>query len=390
MNSLEIESVCRVCGGGNLSALYESMGDYSFTSSQTALPLKIRVAFCRTCGHAQTPPLENITEYYDTSYNFRNKDVDEDDIYSVIEGKITYRSDHQAAILEEKLDFSRPLRVLDYGCGKASTLRKLTVRHPNIIPYTFDVSEAYVDSWEKFVETKHQASYEAPCEWNGQLDLVVSLFALEHVDDPRALLQALRRLLHAKGKVHLIVPHLYRNASDLLVADHVNHFSVSSLHRLFRDAGFKGITIDSESHCAALIVNATLDQSASASDSISTEKVVETAVQARRIAAQWLESADKIRDYQCSQRGRKTAIYGSGVYGLFIASTLTTLDNIAYFVDMNPFRQGLVLLNRPVIAPRALEKDVEVVLVGLNPQDARQIVEQSPWLHTVDRDFVYL
>jgi hypothetical protein len=84
------------------------------------------------------------------------------------------------------------------------------------------------------------------------------------------------------------------------------------------------------------------------------------------------------------------AIYGSGVYGLFIAATLTSLDNIACFVDMNPFRQGLTLLNRPVIAPQDLEEDVETVFVGLNPQYARQIIEQTTSLHSVERNFVFL
>ena len=390
MSSDELEKSCRVCNSRELVSLFESTGDFSFTSSQSPVPLKVRVAFCRTCGHAQTPPIENIQEYYDTSYNFRNRNPEEDDIYIATSEHIVFRSEHQAAIVEKKIDLSQSLRVLDYGCAKASSLRQLAERHPTIVPYAFDVSEAYVPSWNQFVPTRNQSSYRIPESWYGQLDVVLSLFALEHTSDPRGFVRELRKLLRANGRVHLIVPNLYRNVSDLLVADHVNHFSLSSLRRLFHDAGFGDIQIDAVSHRAAFIVNATLVSEPDSFFEADPEEIAETESKAKTIAANWLSSAAKIRNSERSGRKRKAAIYGSGVYGLFIASTLSSLDDVVYFVDMNPYRQGLTLLDRPVIAPQALEDDVETVFVGLNPQDAKQIIEENASLHAVEREFVFL
>jgi SAM-dependent methyltransferase len=390
MSSNKGDNSCRVCTKNNLIPLFESSGDFSFTSAQTSIPLKIRVSFCRSCGHAQTPPLENIAEYYDTAYNFRNGDPEEDDIYIATNDQIVFRTEHQAAIIEAKLDLSSPVRILDYGCAKASSLRKLIERHPNVIPYAFDVSESYVPSWDQFIPRHSQATYRIPDTWNGLLDVVLSFFSLEHVDDPRGFVRVLRKLLRPNGRVHLIVPNLYQNVSDLLVADHINHFSTISLRRLFEDAGFCNIHIDTDSHRAALLVSAMLDPHANAHASTKPKEVEDVEADARTIAAEWSSSAAKIRAYEHSGKGRKIAIYGSGVYGLFIAATLTSLDNIACFVDMNPFRQGLTLLNRPVIAPQDLEEDVETVFVGLNPQYARQIIEQTTSLHSVERNFVFL
>ena len=390
MSSNEVEKSCRVCTQSELIPIFESSGDFSFTSAQTPVPLKIRVAFCRSCGHAQTPPLDNIAEYYDTSYNFRNRNPEEDDIYIATNDHIIFRSDHQAAVIESKIDLSKPLRILDYGCAKASSLRKLSERHPNVIPYAFDVSEAYVPSWNHFIPKERQAPYQLPDGWNGHLDVVLSLFSLEHVDDPRGFVRVLRQLLRTNGRVHLIVPNLYQNVSDLLVADHVNHFSPSSLRRLFQDAGFSEIQIDTESHRAALIVSAVLGTGSSVAAPASPNDIAQTETSARTIAANWKSSAAKIRSFEHNGKRHKTAIYGSGVYGLFIASTLSSLDDVAYFVDMNPFRQGLTLLDRQVIAPQDLENDVDAVLVGLNPQYAREIIAQTSSLHTVERDFVFL
>jgi SAM-dependent methyltransferase len=390
MSRTDSQGTCRVCGSVDLVSLYESPGDCSFTSSQTSLPLKLSVAFCRSCAHAQTPPLPNITEYYDTAYNFRNRDAEEDDIYRVDEGEIVFRAAHQARVIEQKIDLSNVVRILDYGCGKASSLRKLTERHPSVIPYAFDVSESYVEAWDQFISKPNQATYAIPEKWIGQIDVVLSLFSLEHVEDPRGFVQTLKALLRTNGRVHLVVPHLYRNASDLLVADHINHFSASSMTRLFHDAGFKGIEIDTESHRAALVVSATLDSRAAITALPSDVNIADTAQKAEAIAANWSASATRISGFEAGKRRGKVAIYGSGVYGLFIATTLESLENVAYFLDMNPYRQGLILMNRPVIAPRAIEDDVETVLVGLNPVDAKQIIGQSPWLHAVSRNFVYL
>lgn len=390
MNSTNVENACRVCSSTGLIGIFESPGSLSFTSAQVPLPLKIRVAYCRSCGHAQTPPLSDIDSYYDTSYNFRNRDPEEDDIYSVSGDQIAYRSTHQTEVVERKIDLTHDLRVLDYGCGKAASLRQLVDRHPNVLPFAFDVSEDYIASWNEFIPAENQSSYRIPDSWCGQIDVVLAFFALEHVKDPRDFIRTLRQVLRPDGRVHLVVPNLYRNASDLLVADHVNHFSPSSLHRLLHDAGFGNIEIDAESHRAAFVVNASGISELSPSPSTQTHQIAEAESHLRAIADGWSASALKILSFEKNAPKRKAAIYGSGVYGLFIASTLTSLDNLAYFLDMSPYRQGLTLFDRPVIDPREIEDDVEAVLVGLNPRDARQIIEQTPSLHTVRREFVYL
>jgi SAM-dependent methyltransferase len=390
MSSDNTGTVCRVCGAGQLVQIFESPGEMSFTSAQVPVPVKIRVSFCRSCGHAQTPPLEAISDYYDTGYNFRNRDPDEDDIYIATTAGVVFRSQHQTLVIEEKIDLDRPLRILDYGCGKASSLRQLTERHPKIVPYAFDVSEAYLPAWTEFIDADNYSSYDVPKAWDGQLDVVLSLFALEHVDDPRGFVKRLRELLRPDGQVHLIVPHLYRNMSDLLVADHVNHFSVSSIRRLFEDAGFADIRVDTESHRAALVVNASLGSRDEPVSRVAPADIVNTEREAKAIAAHWVASVGRLRDYERSGSNGNAAIYGSGVYGLFIASTLTSLEKIAYFVDVNPYRQGLQFLGRRVIAPEELGDDVRVILVGLNPQYASSIVEQSAPLQAIEREFIFL
>ena len=86
------------------------------------------------------------------------------------------------------------------------------------------------------------------------MDAVLSFFALEHVTDPRAFVCAVHGLLKEGGAFYFLVPNIFANTADLVVADHVNHFSVQSLQRLLVDAGFTVREISGEAHNSAWVV----------------------------------------------------------------------------------------------------------------------------------------
>jgi SAM-dependent methyltransferase len=351
----------------------------------------LSVQGCPLCSHVQTPPLDAIEAYYDRNYNFQTAHIDEDDLYGVEHGRNLYRSEHQARVVERRFDLTQPLRVLDFGCGKAPTLRRLTERHPRIVPHVFDVSEAYMPFWDGFVPKAQQAAHRPPDAWLGQMDVVLSFFALEHVSRPRDFVRTLHRLLRPGGTLHLIVPNMHRNVGDFLVIDHVNHFSTPSMCRLLEDAGFADLQIDDEVHQAALTVRAVRRSGDVVAPPAVARQEVEAAFgRALEIAAYWAAMVERVGAAEQRAADKKAAIYGSGVYGLFILSSLARPDRVAYFLDMNPYRQTLTLFGHPVIAPQAIEDDVDVVYVGLNPRSAPAIIDNVPSLHAVRRQFVFL
>ena len=83
-------------------------------------------------------------------------------------------------------------------------------------------------------------------------------------------------------------------------------------------------------------------------------------------------------------------IYGSGVYGMFIASTLKDPSRVMAFLDANPFRQGRELMGIPILPPDQVPASADAVYVGLNPQDARAIVSGVAALQDRPRSFLYL
>ena len=291
----------------------------------------------------------------------------------VVDGRKIYRTDLQAEIALELLDYAPGRRVLDYGAAKAATLRKICAARPGLLQHVFDVSSDYRPLWDEWLSREQQAIHNLPVEWQGRFDVVQSFFVLEHVADPNAALHALAAMLAPDGQLLLIVPNPIENASDFVVFEHISHFTQSSLtHALSAN----GLVMDHHSsqrmfgaHVVAArkrariapVVDAAGDYSALA-----------------RVAGYWSAAQDRLRRAAASHAGRPSAIYGASVYGCYIATRIEGQANLRAFVDRTPHMWGESDFGIPVVSPDHLPDEVEVVYAGVNPLKARQILADVP------------
>ena len=380
---------CVVCSTPSGAPIYRN-DEVSVSSTGRSFAASTVVYACAACGHAQTPPVDNIEGYYDSAYRVHLESDDADDLYDQRDGKPVYRNEHQADIALQKLDLRQSATVLDYGCGKGRSLRALLKQRPDIAGSVFDVSDAYRAKWDEFIPRERQATYVTPPDWAQHFDVVLAFFALEHVAGPREFLLNVRALLHEGGILHAIVPNVRQNPGDLIVVDHVNHFSPSSLRMLLASTGFDHVQIDERAHAAAFVIDA---RRAAAPPPFvpAPADVADDVRYARESVERWATSAAKVTVFEAEvAHGRKAAIYGSGFYGVFIASHLKDRSNVAYFLDRNPHQQAKSIFDLAVRPPHDIEDDVEVVYVALNPLKAREIAAGIEPLHRVERDFFYL
>jgi hypothetical protein len=126
---------CNVCKKAFDNAVYSSHHDISITSLFQTLPGRTTVYFCANCTHIQTVELKNIDNFYDKEYKLLVASDEEDQIYCIRDGEKVFRYDHQVETLVKLLDIPEGARVLDYGCAKATTLKKLIERSSDIAPY---------------------------------------------------------------------------------------------------------------------------------------------------------------------------------------------------------------------------------------------------------------
>ena len=370
---------CKICLATLEKAVYVSPANFSLTSLCEVLPGKTEVFFCGHCGHLQTSELENLSQYYDQAYKILIESVDEDQLYEVSGDTQTFRFDHQARVLLSKVNLAPGAFILDYGCAKSTTLKLLTRRRPDLVPHLFDVSEMYVPFWQLFAAPENWATYKPKPAWQGRFDVVTSFFAFEHVSDPRAELASIAALLKTDGVFYCIVPNVYANTADFVVADHVHHYSPSSLERLLSEQGFSLIEIDGQAHHSAFVVTAR--KSAGTVAAAITEPTDGLLDSVTEMAAYWAGFAEKVRTFERAHGPTgKAAIYGSGFYGTFVATCLQERNRVSCFIDRNSFRQGKTLLGLPIVAPEEIPADVTLVYVGLNPVHAREeIAKVQSW-----------
>jgi 2-polyprenyl-3-methyl-5-hydroxy-6-metoxy-1,4-benzoquinol methylase len=355
--------------------IYKSGADKSITSLSHIINGCTTVYYDPNIGHLQTNKIPDLDKYYDEEYKFFDQSDEEDIIYKIIDGKKIFRQQHQVDTLLSKVAFKQGAKILDYGCAKGTVLKRLHAQRPDIAPYLFDVSQMYVPLWSRFLAPDRYASYTPKEEWTGLFDVVTTFFAFEHTPEPLKELASIKKLVKPEGLIYMIVPNVYENAGDFIVADHVHHYSEVSLNYMFRKAGFEIEEIDTVSHFGAYIIIAVnSDQTLTfAPDRTKLDKIN---VASNYLAEYWTNFQSKIHEFEKSAGNRKAAIYGAGVYGNFIAASLKDFSRIDSFIDQNPLLQGTEILNRRVRVPEAIPENVEIIYVGLNPKTAKAAIEK--------------
>jgi len=140
------------------------------------------------------------------------------------------------------------LAVLDYGCGNG--VGCIMLKHDGWQIVGIDSDEEAIafarDSWGHLAEFKHQ-DWAAPADeasdehrYRRQYDIVVSLEVIEHVDNPVALLQALRD--SCRNGARVFVSTLNHNSQYRKNRGHVGKFCVEDFRVLCAKV-FPGVRI---------------------------------------------------------------------------------------------------------------------------------------------------
>ena len=360
---------CPVCDSPFGEPVYRGAVGRSLDSLGQVLPFETRVHYCQACSHVATEPIPDLESYYAENYRISLGSEEDDQLYEMVGQKQVFRTDHQARLLTELVDWHAGARVLDFGCAKASTLRKALPALPDIELSLYDVSHDYREYWDAFVPADRQAVHVLPDDWRGRFDLVTSFFSLEHIATIRPAVADIASLLVANGHLYLVVPDVFSNPGDFVVLDHVNHFTRASLARLLTDAGLTIRWVRNDVHRGALVAMAAKTSGPAAVSTLPSDG------DAEGLGRWWSSIAGRIGAMERDCEG-EAAIYGAGFYGSFVSANLGNPDRVRCFLDNNPHLQGRQHLGLPVLRPRDCPPSVRDLWIGLNPLHARNIMAE--------------
>jgi SAM-dependent methyltransferase len=376
---------CNVCDSALGEPIYTGSSEQSLTSLCELRAGRTRVWACEHCGHLRGEVLPDIGAYYGTAYRISLDHKDEDQIYEVRGDTVVFRNEHQLSTLLEKVILPPAAKLLDYGCAKAAVPGRLLQQRADVQVHLFDVSDMYAAHWDALVPADRVAVHHTPPHWQGRFEVITSFFALEHIPSPNETVKQIAAMLREDGVFYGIVPDTFGNAADFVVIDHVNHFTVPSLHRMLTAAGFAHIAIDAAAHRGALVFVARRQGALQ-----NPPDVAATIARAVDLAGFWDGFSRRILAVELAHHDSAAAIYGSGFYGAYIANTLRQPDKVQCFLDRNPYQQTKTLFGKPILAPEQLPESVRVLYAGLNPSIARGILGQMEWLQARKVKLVFI
>lgn len=377
-NDNSIIKKCAICEHA-MSELYHSSSETSITSLAVLIPGKTVAYVCSHCGHIETSSLLDLQKYYDSHYKIGASNLEEDDLYSMNGDQVLFRSEHMSVIFLEKISKYNIQKVLDYGCGKSLASKKAMVANPELDFFLFDVSQDYIEFWDTFRPKEKIACFETPRSWQSSFDCITSFFSLEHVPSPKACLTHIHNLLKKDGFLYVIVPNMYSvNRADLLVVDHLQHYSHSSMRYSLSSCGFELLDVDDTSHQQASIYIAKAIPDISPEIMTNSGEVAASVRQAQDIAHYWEKLAYRLNEFEhdmIASGSHKIYIYGAGIVGTYLYSMLAEKDTVAGFIDSNTHKQRKTFCGLPVFSPQAINVcQSDILLVGLNPGIGENII----------------
>lgn len=340
----------------------------------------IRLGSCNNCGHifntAFDPKLMVYDQQYENSLHFST------------------RFQSYAEALAQRLISDYDIRnkdVIDIGCGKGDFLALLCDLGNNR-GLGFDPSyenNRVITDIADHLHVIHDYFSERYSQYPG--DLICCRHVLEHIENPRAFLESVRRTIgnRTESVVFFEVPDVMYTLKDMgiwdLIYEHCGYYSQSSLSYLFKTCGFEVLKLIPSFGGQFLCIDAKPDDGAGRSaEPTSMEKN-----DFQHYIKAFLDKYLSKRDYweyeldRMSKSGRKTIIWGGGSKGITFLNVLQNSKQVEYVVDINPHKHGRYVpgTGQRIVAPDFLAEFKPDVILIMNPNYLSEIQHKADQLN---------
>lgn len=322
------------------------------------------------CGAVQKPTdarwQEEADAIYATYSVYHQSGGVEQAVFDAGTGSSRRRSQVLLDRLRAAVELPGTADALDVGCGNGAMLTACAETQPEWSLFGHDLSAINLDTLSRI--PSFQKLYKGPLsDLPKRFDLITMLHSLEHFTDPVGGLADLRPKLKDGGTLFIQVPNVEATPFDLLIADHVSHFSRHDIARVLERTGFDAVVLadDWVTKELSAVARARTGGSAVLPPPTAPEDVL------RRVHGQitWLQTL--ISDAQrATAENRPFGLFGSSISAIWLFGQVG--EAVSFFVDEDPSRLDTTLFGRPVLHPSAVPSDA-VVMLGLIPPVAAAV-----------------
>jgi SAM-dependent methyltransferase len=364
-------ATCCICGTAGL----EEISAFSLLSRVTSdckpFPAGGRLAICSSCGglqkFADARWLEEIGRIY-ADYDMYHQSTESD---QVVMDPATGTLRPRCVVLTSRLvdlpGFPASGHWLDIGAGRGAMLRAVSDLGRGWQLHACDLDDRYGESLNRIPGFMglYCGSVDAAIK---TFDVVSMIHSLEHFVEPLDVLAATRRRLNAGGWLFVQVNDTGMNPFDLVVADHLTHFTPGTLANMVARAGYRVINLATDWVTKEISLAACADE------------VVESArptMDSRTIVRAPYHEIDWLRRVAQAARDAAAAgpigMFGSAIAGTWLAGSLG--ERVGFFVDEDTARLEQRHLGKPILPPDRVPPG-NTVFIGLTPATAMRIYER--------------
>ena len=316
-----------------------------------------RLAVCLSCGMVQKLAdaqwLAEIGEIYRDYEMYHQSAANDQAVFDPVSGRPRGRCEVLARHLLDSGALPRSGALLDVGAGSGAMLAAFSAASNDWKLFGLDLD----DRKERALRAipRFEKLFTVPPEQLSRpFELVTLIHSLEHFTDPLSMLRRLRKRISPGGRLFIQVNNVDRTPFDLVVADHLCHFSPRSLAYLVAraDLGVETVRTDWINKEISLLA---------VPDPKLPEPVHDDPGEAiSRIESDvaWLRSM--LEHARESAGSGRFGIFGTSVAATWLASGLG--DAVEFFVDEDPGRDGRLHLGLPILRPEQIPPGAVVYL----------------------------
>ena len=348
---------CQACDTAGLRAI-EGFPDLPrVTSDSKPFPSGGRLFVCERCGTVQktTDPewLREIGEIYRDYEMYHQSAANDQAVFDPVSGRPRGRCE---VLVQRFLDsgiLPHGGALLDVGAGSGAMLGAFSAATGDWKLFGLDLDNRK-ERVLKAIPRFERLLTMPPEQLSQQFDLVTLVHSLEHFTDPLSMLRRLRERVSPGGRLFVQVNNVDKTPFDLVVADHLCHFTPRSLAYLVARAGLGVEAVRTDWINKEISLLAVPDPKLP-------EPVQDDPGEAiSRIEGDvaWLRSM--LGHARESARSGRFGIFGTSVAATWLASGLG--DVVEFFVDEDPARDGRSHLGRPILRPAQVSPGAVVYL----------------------------
>ncbi|MEI6572491.1 MAG: class I SAM-dependent methyltransferase [Alphaproteobacteria bacterium] len=364
---------CSICGG-NLILVDRYLNLPRVSSDCKPFRSGGSLAYCESCLTVSKPLTnrlrDEIKSIYENYEMYLISDGIEQKIFSE-EGISKTRSELIINYLMDKIKMDSVGRLIDIGCGDGPTLSCFSKYFPSWDLYGLEISNRNFDKLSKISNFKN-LFLEFPA--NGiNFNIVTMIHTLEHISNPFEFLNNSVNLLDQHGLLLIQVPNILRSPFDIIIADHLNHFTPKQLAKLVGDSGCEILYISTDICPKEITIIArkkTVDSSILKNMNINGSFVEEYDIVAN---IEWLNKIISQTKEITNRHNCELGIFGTTIGAAWMVNVLN--NQVKFFIDEDENKIGKKLFGIPIKHPSEIKKG-EAIYLPMKPSTAKAITSR--------------